>query len=639
MTREQFDQLVRQVEQGIGRHPAALQRRVARLALLGFAGLLAWVILFFLLALVFLVASLWLDLEGRIVCWAAAVVVLFVGGGFALKALLVKLPKPEGFRVTAAQAPGLFVLLTELQRQLRTVPFHEVLITPVCNAGVAQRPRLGPLGWSRNYLLLGLPLLDGLSRAEVRAVLAHEFGHLSRAHGRFSHWLYRLRRSWQEVFNQLQQLHRNRGPNTQSLLTKFLDWFWPRFNAHAFVLSRANEYDADAQAAQLAGREALAASLIRLDLVSLHLEELIWTDIWQLANDHSQPPADVFLRLRDCLRAGPPEPERSRWLQQIFQTRTTNADTHPCLSERLVALNPPPFGDTIANLVRAAVPSAAEELLGDQLDVIRAGVQQVWARKVAKDWQQRHARAASLSHRLASLHQAVPEPAADVDSLWDQARVLLDLQGDRQLEPLLRRILALRADHVPANFQLGRLLLEAGNAEGEIYLERVMAQDEDGLPHACAILHEHHRRTGRLDKLREVELRLDRYEKAVTASNRERAEFTKADTLIPHGLSPTELQSLHSTLAAEPQLARAELAQKQLQFFPRQKFFILCVHRTPAWHRLPSADLDRALVNRIARVVQLPGRLLVIPSGGSYRTLARKFRRLPDCEVYRLNLG
>jgi hypothetical protein len=289
----------------------------------------------------------------------------------------------------------------------------------------------------------------------------------------------------------------------------------------------------------------------------------------------------------------------------------------------------------IAAVATAAAPSAAERLLGSKLDAIRTDVQAHWSKEIETNWRDRHARAKALSHRLATLSRAVPDPSADADSLWDQARVLLDLKGDKNLEPLLRQILALRPDHAPANFYLGRFLLDLGNNEGETYLERVMQEDEDVLPQACAILREHHRRAGRLDKLREVEGRVDRYEKEMAASRKERSEFTASDVLIPHGLTEVELKKLCETLAADPQLARAELAQKQMRFFPKQKFFILCVHRWQAWHRLPNTAQDRVLVNRLSRVVQLPGRVLVFPPSGAHRAIARKFRFLPGTEIYR----
>ena len=635
MTREQFDKLVRDVEAGVGRDPAKLKWRVLQLAIVGYLGLLFWLLVIIAISAGCFSVMFWADMQGKIVCGILGVMILFGGGWAALKSLVVKLSLPQGRVVTREEVPVLFAMLDDLQKQLRSAPFHQVILDEDCNAGVSQVPRLGLLGWSRNYLIIGLPLLDGLSRDEMRAVLAHEFTHLSRDHGRFSHWLYRLRRSWEVLFNQLSKPRQDGEITGRMFVKKFLDWFWPKFNAHAFVLSRSHEYEADGQAGRIAGKHAMASALVRIRFLGRQLGDNSWPDVWQIANEQPAPPDDVFVRLRDGLRAGPEQAERSRWMEEAFLVKTTNSDTHPCLTERLGALGVSVSGWKLDDVATAVSPSSAEVLLGDKLDVIRADVQKHWSKEIEKNWKDRHARASALSHRLTTLNQAVPNPGADADSLWDQAHVLLDLKGDKNLEPLLRQILALRPDHAAANFYLGRLLLDAGNKEGETYLERLMEEDEDVLPQACAMLREHHRRAGRMDKVRDVEARMDRYEKDAAASRKERSEFASSDALIPHGLSGDELSKLRETLAADPQLARAELAQKQMKFFPKQKFFILCIHRWQPWHRLPSADQDRVLVNRISRAVQLPGRVLVIPPSGSFSALAKKFRYLPDTEIYR----
>ena len=71
-----------------------------------------------------------------------------------------------------------------------------MLLTGDFNAAIVQHPRFGIFGGTRNYLMLGLPLMQSLSPAEFQAVVAHEFGHLWGAHGRFGAWIYRLRTGW-----------------------------------------------------------------------------------------------------------------------------------------------------------------------------------------------------------------------------------------------------------------------------------------------------------------------------------------------------------------------------------------------------------------------------------------------------------
>jgi len=632
MNREEFDQLVRQVEQGIGRRPAALKWRTGLLALLGYAGLLIELIVIFLIAAGFFLAMFWTDSEGKLVCAILGTLVLAGGGFAALRTLMVKLPLPRGRVVTAREVPALFATLAELQRELHSAPFHQVLIDTDCNAGVVQVPRLGLLGWPRNYLILGLPLLEGLSPEEMRAVLAHEFTHLSRAHGRFSHWLYRLRRSWEEIFKQFSKTPPAGQISLRPVIVKYVEWFWPRFNAHAFVLSRSNEYEADGQAARLAGAAHNGAALSRLTFLTRQLEKDFWPGTWEQANTLASPPGDVFSRLRDVLRGGPSAEERARWMQEALQVKTNNNDTHPSLTERLAFLNLDPAGHFPETTPRV---TAAEAYLGPALETIRRDVQQHWQKEIADTWKQRHARATSLTHRLSSLEQAVPANAADADSLWDKAQVLLNLRSNEEsVEPLLRQILALRPDHRLANYHLGRVLLEAGKAEGETFLDRVMAEDDESVPHASSLLHQHYRRLGRTDKLRELDARMDRYEKNLAASRTERTVVTAGDPVIPHGLMEAELHELQKVLATESELENAHLARKELRHFPTQKLFLLAIRRRPAWHRLPNQERDQALVNRLIQKVRLPGRLLVFPSSGNFGALATKLRTLPHSEVY-----
>jgi len=183
MTHEEFDQLVWRVEAGIGRDSQALHRRVVWLAVLGYAGLLVPLWLVLVIGLAFIVPG---------ILWPKDAVVLLVIGSFVLAAggwatgrvLWIRLPPPEGRVVSRAEAPILHATLDGLRYRLRSALFHRVVIVPDCNAAVVRRPRLGVFGWHQNYLLLGLPLLEGLSKEELTAVLAHECAHLSRQHHR-----------------------------------------------------------------------------------------------------------------------------------------------------------------------------------------------------------------------------------------------------------------------------------------------------------------------------------------------------------------------------------------------------------------------------------------------------------------------
>lgn len=637
MTREQFDVLVREVERDVGSRPTDLRRRVLRLAAVGYVGLLGGLLLVFALAAVFFVPALLMKWSDAIVLYIFGTLILFGGGAAVLKALWVKLKPPTGLPITRAEAPKLFAALDELQRQLRSAPFHQVLIVPDCNAAIVQHPRLGVFGWPKNFLLLGLPLLDGLSADEMRAVLAHEFAHLSREHGRIGQRVYCLRRSWEKVFEQMSKPRVEGEVSLRPLYSKFLDWFWPRFNASAFVLSRADEYEADGDAARLAGAKHIASSLLWIKLGGRWFEDHFWPDLWLRAVAETEPPHDAFVKVRESLRAGFPSAEVKTWIEQAFHQKTTNADTHPCLTERLKAVNQYPRGAVHDEFPAAPEPvavSASETWFGEALPKIRADLGPVWAGEVKEQWQERHARAGALQHRLERLDQSVPAPETDEDALWDKARVVLELKREKEAEPLLRQLLALNPKHCAANFHLGRVLLDESNPAGVTHLEAVIEEDDESVHAASQLLHAHYWRTGQTERIKELEARLDRYEKNLQASRTERNTVSANDPLIPHGLTPDELTALCTVLEAEQDLVAAHLGRKELKHYPKQKLFLLCVHRRRAWHRLPNRDMEQALIRCLTAKVQLPGRVLVFAPRGDFTKLARRVGELPGAAVF-----
>jgi len=84
--------------------------------------------------------------------------------------------KPPGPLLTRERHPRLFALLDDVARAAGQARPREVYLVPQVNAWVAERGGILGLG-GRRIMGLGLPLFAGLTVRELRAVLAHEFGH------------------------------------------------------------------------------------------------------------------------------------------------------------------------------------------------------------------------------------------------------------------------------------------------------------------------------------------------------------------------------------------------------------------------------------------------------------------------------
>ena len=335
ITQEQFDALVTKLEKFSKNHPQSYRLRVALFAILGYTYL--FLILIGLLALIGLVVMsiLFGHLANAITIKFG--IFLLIPAWAIMRSLWVTFPPPQGLKLTRHQAPRLFALVDELTHKLQAPRFHNILLNQEFNASVVQIPRLGILGWQENYLLLGLPLMHSLSLEQLKAVLAHELGHLSGNHSRFAAWIYRIRRTWTQVY---ERLHQSNQHKASVLFNHFLDWYWPSFNAYSFILARMNEYEADRCAAQLAGVHNTAQALINVEVKARFLDSF-WSDIYQQVEHQAAPPDNAYSSMLTFLRTPINEDQSNQWLKQALTQKTSNTDTHPlsCRSAEIAGTN------------------------------------------------------------------------------------------------------------------------------------------------------------------------------------------------------------------------------------------------------------------------------------------------------------
>jgi hypothetical protein len=642
MKRQDFDDLVRRIESRYAGRQAALERATAAWSTLGMVGIAAWLGLLSLLGTAAFVAGVVLDPAAGIWLLGLGVVLIVYALSQAGLFLLIDRDRLEGRALNPGEAPPLAALLGSLREALRSRAFDEVRITMDFNAGVREIPRLGLglglFGWSRTILELGLPLLSVLSPDELRAVLAHEYVHLSARHGRSIGRTHRLHRRWCNVF---EQVHRsNRGDFDRMLrwaATRFVDWYWPRLRARVLVLSRMQEHHADRVAAGIAGAAPLVSALWRMECVGPWLSEQFWTELYRQADQTAEPPADIMERLRTALETPPAAEDAARWTGRGLRRATGNDETHPAFVDRARALGVPAGAIEQGGFPAPVRPTAAEVLLGAELAAIEGALAEQWRQGARAAWRERHRRAASEAQR------PCPEPTASESSsenphqLWETARDLAQRRGTAASEPLLRALLESDPGHLGASVLLGHHLLGRGDAGGEgehLLLQVVAREDEAWTPPAYAALLEHYRATGQTDRLREVRLGLDRYEAETAQAQRERAIISGGDDLLPHGLSLEQIEPLRHLLSSQPECGTAYLVRKKLRFFPHRPLFVLCVRGPARRWGFTDSERDRKLVQRLIPLVELPGQVLVIVRQGSFRRLAGRVIRFPGAEVF-----
>lgn len=360
-----------------------LPRWMLAASALGAAGLYQFLLLA-PLALAFAVPALWFGS------------MFFVWGGLLGFLVMAWVVQPERARPPAElpreAAPALFALVDDIARRLDAPVPHAIALDDELNAGALELNRGLSLRRTRRVLVLGRPLLAVLDREALAAVVAHELAHFSRRHGRLGHWLYRTRAAWLDYA-------RAAGGDDSSPWERaglaFAQLFVPWFQRASFAQSRADEFEADALAAQACGGPALGRALQQLDAAGAAwpgLTARLRAD-WQ--RQHAQPPGDLIDRLGAALR-------------EAATTATVDASdrrhtTHPPTPARLQALG------TAAGAVRWDAAPAGPALLGDR-----------WTQEAAGP----DAATAAARHAWASWHrlrqhtgEAAPQPRAPREAL------------------------------------------------------------------------------------------------------------------------------------------------------------------------------------------------------------------------------
>ncbi|MGH8547670.1 MAG: M48 family metallopeptidase [Methylococcales bacterium] len=607
-SRVRFEELIDRAEIEIAQRPDAYKRKLALLALLGYGYLFGILMITFgLIGFCILAASkstvfTLLLIKKKLGLFLLVVVYVLC------KALWVKLDPPSGYRLERRQFPILFREVDELGKRLRAPKIHEIVLTPQINAGIQQTPRLGVFGWQKNTLILGLLLMLGLSKPQLIAVIAHEFGHLSGNHSRFNGWIYRVRTAWWRIMEAFKQA----GGVAAVVFGRFFDWYAPYFNAYSFALARANEYQADAVSAQVTSNSVVTEALVQTNLLSALLETEYWGKLDVQIEASRRVHDSMFSELRRYLERDPfSREERHDAIKKLLNETTGHSDTHPSLKDRIDALTneiPVPHRPEV---------SAAETMFGEQLDQILKIFDSQWARDNARSWAERHEYLTESKLELSKLEKKQQQTELNNEERWKLAAWTEEFRRDEDPLPLYLSYWYDNQEDPSANYAVGRLMLKHGNADGLVHLIKAMREQRAVIP-ACQLAFNSHREWGNTAAAEEFRLKAEKQMDLFRQAEDERAAVCKRDAFENHGLGPEAIQTIRRQLQTIPKLQSAWLCRKTLRFFQDDPAFVL-IYKSGVF--VSDAKLSRKIIDTLHL---LPGSLFLVRLNRENKALAKK---------------
>lgn len=448
-----------------------------------------------------------------------------------VRALFVRLDPPTGRELRRHEAPRLFAVVDEIRQHARVPKLDGILVVPDMNAAVVETPRFGGLfGWHR-HLLVGLPMLLTLSAEEMKAVLAHELGHLSGRHGRLAGWSWRVRVTWSRVHD---SIGAQRGAMARAI-QKLVEWYFDRLMPVTLVQARAQERAADNVSAELTSRETAARALAWVSVSEELMNRRFWNPLWEKVAEQREAPAhplhDLLVRRAEVLAA-----PFDDVLDAALAHQTAIDDTHPSLRERLLHLG--------VERPALAPPAAyaAEEFFGRTAAALVAEVDREWRTAIGQQWRSRHQELAE-ARKVLEAATADPNAPADDETLHKRAESLAELGRDEEALPIYEDLTARNPKDARAAFHLGRILVQRGDLTGLAQLRRAMEQDWRSVVPACELAYTALRQQGRE---KEADVWGERYRQQLEVLNQAQAEsatLNTGDDLVPTEL-PAEAQQI-----------------------------------------------------------------------------------------------
>ncbi len=623
MTRVQFDALVARLEGKFTRDGERLKRSSLCWAMLGYVTLGIYTV--FCLGLV--AGCIWL----MVMSPGAATIKLGILLGLAagalslsiIRSLWTSLTAPEGREVSREEAPRLFEMIDSISQSAGGVVFHKVLLTDELNASVVQVARAGIFGFYRNYLSLGVPLLDALSPGEFKSVLAHEFSHLSGADGKVGNWIYRIRQTWERVADEIF----NQGSWLNAPLRGFFGWFWPHFHARAFLLSRANEYRADAFAAEVTSPGDCAKALQRIHLEARNLEEGFWSSMQGRLKKDPEPPKELYLEMLGFLRQPLAQEKKMKWLGQAFSSKTNNSDTHPGLKDRCAALGISEVSYDLPMVAR----TASEAFLGEDFSVnVRSDFSKRWFDFTVESWK---AQRGEIEENRMKLRELEENGINDEEDHWKRITLRGQIEGPDAIMGEIRVFVSEHPDHHVAAYILGSHLLAEDDAEGLVYLENASTSPELALD-CMGEMAAFHDRNGDHSMLDGLVHKADEHDAQMLKTVRIRNNITKKDKFVPHGLSVKRVAAICEIVSGQPAVRKAWLARREHEAFGNTRHFVLILEIKYPWYKFTSTSANMKVIQAVLDKIETVDAMIVIDTEAEHKAIRKKVAKVPDSQIY-----
>jgi hypothetical protein len=405
-------------------------------------------------------------------------------------------PLPAGRPLLRRDFPVLRERIDELCKTYGAPPVHHVKLNTRFAIEIVCTPPTGFPFRCINTLLIGLPVMSCMSPLHLKLLLAREIGHLALRKRHYGRRLLYLNYIWQQYATLYAE---NWKPGT-FLLRLFFVPFAALFSVSVCPAIR-NEClvkDPSGNAAEVIATQAIKQR---------YLDEQYWPILNNKAFSEPKPPYLPYSAM--CMVISKSIDKTSAQLlyqAEIAQVPALDSTT-PNLRERLIAIG---YDDFAAP--ESKTENAANHFLGDAFAEIQKQMDNIWYLKNRSIWAMRYKRGVAEKARLKILHGQAAQALLSNEEAREYILLIEKYVPLEKALPFYSEILKTNSLDAKVCYDVGRLLLTAGDESGIAALQMAMDLSDDLTIDSCQHIVDYLTKTGNTKKAQDYRRKIIAYQ-------------------------------------------------------------------------------------------------------------------------------
>jgi Zn-dependent protease with chaperone function len=318
------------IESLIHKFPRLYLGCVVLLALSGYA----FVLLFPLLVPVGLLNIYEIFALGETTNWQAALIwlaVVLVAALVSYRMTQIKPKTPVGLTLSEDKAPELFKLVQHHHTYFKRPEIHRIVITANYELDIVKTPMWALPAWSRNTMVIGLPVLQSLSKELFECVVARRIGQFSKRYNPITNWLYQLRPIWQ----QYRVIYRKQKDFGFEPLKWYFAAYAPFYTMISLHAARLDELNADTYAMELFNHEVVLEMITADALCRWYLQNQFWPAVYKIASVETRSLPKPHTKMASAVLAIRNGEKLDNLIDKVYREKPRPGDATPSLQDRI----------------------------------------------------------------------------------------------------------------------------------------------------------------------------------------------------------------------------------------------------------------------------------------------------------------